>query len=737
MERRFIIKGMAEGFGYDVDLTDATFSVEVVPFDDPDSDEDPSSVRYRRSDQFTNKVDVRKEEALYRSHAEARAALSDMETPILPSWREIGGKTKAFDDGFYAAVELTMQKGLGIQSIGKIQFLSNLAQNIRPLAQMDDPFMRQVTNCALSYVGSALELADVRYEFEHPGAKDFAREHLQDKTSKPLGFYDWNDELRRVFRQDRQLQRKLGLKGLNINGRQFADGDVATGAAILITQIIQQRFSEQYKMIVGTYERMTNPLASLSVREYAEVLKSCGEDFGTVLQSRSKVRKFAEKLREHPAYKTEFERLRNTGIDPEEEIGFALEPSSRSVETDLFMKLGAGSIGGNLMDVFIKAVRNGTVDLKPKEGDGWYSWQQYAIGQLLDLPHLREATKIRFGENYVKLIEEGVKSAFTQARETHIKQLEVGCTLGGSPKKIEIDITPQFSAEPLPTNYLWVARGYRFLKFAVEELLGEDALTKIKRLKEGGSKSEISLAKETDQIVGLLYGIHGAVCDELGIESGLTDGEVTTEDLGKYKSHAKEWLADIRTDEDLQRDRRVIVPLHSRPGECGMETVNWAVIGVEAKQVRVKWEKPPIVKIFDSENIPHMVEIDNNSGNGVISVRNGRRAETVHVNLRPQDYFVLYDVFSEVARPASEEPLTRDEYRKLIDPLIGKPVHVAKEAVGRLLLGKDMTERVSGKRPVKDLIEDWRKGKVSDPHPKIEDHRDEGDSTGDKKPWCL
>ena len=127
-------------------------------------------------------------------------------------------KAKLFDDGLYAAVELAAQRA-------KQPLLASLV-GVAP------------TLAAAARLGGT----DTRLSSR---ARTITEEFLADAlASKPIGFYTWSDALRRIFQQDRILQRKLG------------ESEALALKAALETLPAGKAAYEQY---LGLVEKLTNP----------------------------------------------------------------------------------------------------------------------------------------------------------------------------------------------------------------------------------------------------------------------------------------------------------------------------------------------------------------------------------------------------------------------------------------------------------------------------------------------
>ena len=92
-------------------------------------------------------------------------------------------KAKIFDDGLYAAVELAAQRAKQPLLASLVGVAPTLAAAAR-LGGLDTPLSSRAQAITDEFLADAL-------------------------ASKPIGFYTWSDALRRIFQQDRLLQREL------------------------------------------------------------------------------------------------------------------------------------------------------------------------------------------------------------------------------------------------------------------------------------------------------------------------------------------------------------------------------------------------------------------------------------------------------------------------------------------------------------------------------------------------
>jgi hypothetical protein len=513
----------------------------------------------------------------------------------------------------YAAVELELEKGTANLEGGKDAFLLRLAEVLNEkhsasLRPADSPYGEALVYVVAGLIlGSAdgsipdeLYVGPFVLEEAQAEAVDFAEE--DPFGSKPIGFYTWRPVLKRIFTRDRWFQREFD-----------SEDDEEFRIALALTDAVASdgALREQHEYVVNTYARLTNPLAGETVSDYVSVVPDPGKA-----------------LVDSAAFDAAREKLAGEGQT------FALFPASRSKEVDLYDKLqGFQLLGGNLMDVLIEEIQAGRMTLKPDRSSGWYEYQQYALEALLTPDKLPEGKKLIMDERYRERLEEAFRSMLTQTRETDLKILKRSAEIHEIRPEVEVSIRPQFNAEPIPTYYLRVARGYGFLRSVLENALGERP-AEIYGLREGGAAADV-LDEELASIQELYYGLYVETCANIGLIPDLEAGEV--EDPAGAARAGERWLGDWKGDPLMSQDIRVIVPI----GPTGDGRLDcWAVLGVRPINIVVSYEEKPVV----STDAP--VELI--------------------VNYEPQNYSVLIPVFAEVILP-TEVPLTRDEFRAVCD----------------------------------------------------------------------
>ncbi len=306
--------------------------------------------------------------------------------------------------------------------------------------------------------------------------------------------------------------------------------------------------------------------------------------------------------------------------------------------------------------MLIQAVRSGELDLAPGADGGWYDYQLYALETLLLPERGPESQNLLLTAGYKKKLIESFKSILTQTRETHVKQLAggVGGAAIGEPLP-PVDIYPLLPAEPFPTFTLRTARAYRFLRTFLVATMGSTFLTGTQRVVESGGRGAIPLASELDQRVALLYGLAFIEADAVGMArtEGLLPDELAEIDMDAAVTAARAWLGAWKSDADVVRDPRVIVPVFY---DYERETTTyWAVVGVKALVARAE---------FVAGHEPVVSSGGCWTGNFV-----------------PHRYALLVEETVELELPFSRPPPTRAELRAIGD------AHATKDEIVRALAG--------------------------------------------------
>ncbi len=497
----------------------------------------------------------------------------------------LSAKAKQFDDGLYGAAEIAMQEGVpGV--LGKKMFLSALLGALKDLGDPSIPQQEKEWSRAFIAAASSLGGQDLGEdakvtELSQKIEKDFLQDPLR---SKPIGFYTWNDELGKIFRQDRLLQTKL---------------DKSAALVRAITNKAEQTKDFYFKYL-GFIEKMTNPFPSDATdlrRCIKDPLTACGAE--------------------------------------EQKRTVALFPPSRSYETDLVKKLyGNKPIPDNfnLAEKLIEEIKAGSIDLTPRENSGWYDYQTYSLESLILPDKFPEGKKLEFTQSYREELDELFKSLLALTRETHIKQLEIPRMAsarrqkGPDEPKIRIDISPELTLEPLATYYLRRARSYNFIHSVLKDMLGESNLAKTHRLTASGPVKK-DLSWELKEIEGIFFGAALIVANETGCALQITNRDGSGNGGNKDIEFARRWMNHLSDDSDVSRDNRMMVPVFYDIRKS--MTKVWVVLGYERKSVEVGFKSTPQITVFDNQG----KKID---------------ASRLDVHYNPEVRSLWYPVFAEI-----------------------------------------------------------------------------------------
>jgi hypothetical protein len=556
------------------------------------------------------------EDKLFRGRKQALDAVATVEgADAVPSMEVVNGYLKPFNDGLYAAVELAAEDA-------KRPLVRTLLARVNTLLATATAAERPAVEDAAVLLATALILGGVTpvldASLEARARADAAAFTADGIYARPIGFYTWSAELEQIFTRDRFLQNR-------------AD-ETPFGAFATLALVLGQdpALLADYQAVTAIYAGLTNPYDSYAL----DALVPYVPDAAALANPAAIRTAFAST---HPPLKFCLGTL------------VAFLPTSRSKDTEYFDKqfCFGGPGDTNLLGVLIDAIKSGALDLAPGTDAGWYDYQLYALETLLLPDRGPESQHLLLTAGYKKKLVETFKSILIQNRETHVKQLSFGAgTVGGSAEPV--DIYPLFPVEPFPTFYLRTARGYRFLKTFLAAALGPDALTATRVLEDGG-RGTASLAAELDQRIELLYGLHALSADAVGMarDEGILAGELVEVNAPAATDAARAWLAGWRSDADVVRDPRVIVPVFK--DDVTQLTTYWAVIGVKAVKARAE---------FVPGHEPEVVPTPCWTGNFV-----------------RHDYTFLVEETAEVRLPAASPPPTRSELRALCD------AHATKAAI--------------------------------------------------------
>lgn len=415
---------------------------------------------------------------------------------------------------------------------------------------------------ALTFICTALHLSGIKGTCPQTNE---AEKFLKDTyNSKPIGFYAWSPKLETIFKRDRWLQKKFDTKKPEELKIAKELTEAVSGSIPLL------KTKEVYKKIINTYRVLTNPAVN-----YFSALD-----------------------------------------DISSEKPFAFFPPSRSKEADLINKLVAkgGIAAGATMDILISAIKKGEVDLKPEASSGWYDHQQFATEPFLLPEKMPESKKLFFNNVYKKRLENSFRTSVTQARETHVKQLERPEAVEGvAPEVLEVElyISPKFSVEPMPEYYSRTAEGYKFLN---DNLKIDPAVQ--------GKISDLN-----------------KLFNELSLRSA---EDIGLKAVAAPLPAADNFISNWKDMPEMGQDIRVIVPIGPLDGKDPSKGVNyWAVLGIEPLEIKVNYKDKPKI-IIPQKNVK------------------------ANIQYGTSRYTILVPVFAEVIIKDAAPP-TREEFRKICD----------------------------------------------------------------------
>ena len=469
-------------------------------------------------------------------------------------------KAKQVDDRIYASVEMAAQKGAG-KFAGKVNFLNTVFQS-----QLQLPV----------HIYAAALLGGIDVPIPTSRAKEI--EQVKDQflanelKSKPIGFYCWNQALKRIFQQDRLLQEPINLPH---------ELESCT-AAISSMQDAMQTYNSYLNMMC----RLTNSFPP-GVHGLSELI----EEPATVQSQLGKEYRFF--------------------------------PPSQAHETELIKKLFGTTLipdGFSLADEMVNRIQSGKLSLRPDNQSGWYDFQTWSLEPLVAPELTQEGQRLSFGKNYLDLLVQLFKSALTLTRETHIKQLEsplAGCKgIWDRDPVVELYVNPELSVEPTYTFYLRCALGYQFLISVLKECFGENGINSIPTINSAGTQ-ENNLAATINEMRDLFFGAAATVAKEvgglsvrrsfdalIGLCNALQNGiEVENANIDEQvcRESFSQWVAG-EEDADVYSDSRVMVPVFF--DEERGKTKAWLFLGWLSRTLDVTYDQQPLAKVFDSKNKP-------------------------------------------------------------------------------------------------------------------------------------
>jgi len=534
---------------------------------------------------------------LYPSYVVAAKALAANRLVLLPSINMLDGKAKQFDDGLYAELDAAM-------SFGKMRGFNDTSALLLVILEELDP-----SSEAYAWVWGGLELGIEDFAATRQSSRPKQAEVFIDRfnsneiESKPIGFYTWSEELERTFRMLRYFQRAWP-----------ADSKVPVEFA----RIFEKRpdLFEQYQRILAFYARLTNPFNAYS--------------FADLVGKVAKMKKVAELSNET----------------------FHFVPYSTSREVELINGLFPDGlpVGADLMKEFVKAIRDGRVDLTPGTKSGWYDYQVYALETFLLPARGKECDKLLLTKQYKERMLQAFKALVTKRRETHVRQLGIETSESVPDEPPPPIIALRLRLEPNPTYYLRTGRSYAFLQTFLEATIPPSVAERLTGRREGGYR-DVPLFKELEYMRNLFYGFHLVSCEDIGMRPELLDGELDDISGGAAEcmDAALEWLQSYTEDPDLDKDTRVSVPIYKDTTK--RTTTLLCTLGVRGAKLRAWYASAPRWR----------------PKNG----RSGQGQPAVWESIDPEiltyaKYILLVDEFAEITL-RGYRTLSREEFRARCD----------------------------------------------------------------------
>ncbi|MCB9893116.1 MAG: hypothetical protein H6839_01545 [Planctomycetes bacterium] len=526
-------------FGEGQSVWQINASAAVIELDVPDIRSDESEALQR----------------LYPDYASAAKALKAAGLTVLPSVNLLGGKAKQFDDGLYAALDQYMVQN---SEVGVRDMELCVRQILTELNPAGEPY---------AWLWASLEVGRFITPEEHQRrpamAGAFVESFLLDEArSRPVGFYTWNENLKRVFQFLRYLQQPF-----------FDRAGTPQVLANALARNGQAR--EQYVRMLEFYAKLSDPFKGMSLLPLL-VDGYEGKSLEEIARS------------EHAR-----------------EPSVAFLPYSDSPEVQLFDRLYPEGLppGAELMADLITAIRDGKLDLKPGANSGWYDYQLYALETLI-LPERGEGNdKLMLTKKYKLRLLDAFKAMVTKTRETHIRGTAAAGNAAGAAYEPEAPLTPRLRVEPNPSYYLRMARSYAFLQnflnATVEDLNGMPGWC-------ADGRRDSALGDELENMRLLFYGLYFVSCEDIGHKPQTLDGEI--DEPAYVRTLASKWLEDWESDPDLGVDTRVAVPIF----QSDTATRFWCTVGVRPIKLRAAYRRPPSWRAMPSPGDPpgDWVEVD-------------------------------------------------------------------------------------------------------------------------------
>ena len=515
----------------------------------------PGGVRYSVDTALASyRLEMRPEDAhsqrVFASYGAALRYAREHQLPSIPSASLVLATCTATDFRLHAALELALDCD---PNIGRSVLVREWLAAALDRRQQAPQEARPAYDRAIRYLASAVFIEG--YGFLLP--PDFARPTVAEPTNDPpLGPWATTPELGRIWRRDRILANGIPL-----------DDDTAAAAVALLAR--------------------TQPAGWRSQLAVSQVLY--GKPAGTTFESlAAQLAQFSDSDLTGAAAVAVVRAATGAHNPAPAALAFATAPEQEVLEP-LGMNAWDDPIGA-----LITAIRSGKISLEPGSGAGFYRHRWFALETLAAPGKAPETHKLQLSTDYQRRWQRAFAAGFTEGRSGFVKRLPMIVMGMSDPGPIQLDVAPEFSAEPAPIVYLRLARAYRLLADGLAAANGE--IWRDLRDADGNP-----VAAELQRKIDRLYGLAAKVYREVGHPLPLLENE-TRLDLAAAETAAMAWLAGLETDPEVSRDARLLVTLASD----GVGSFRCpAVLGVRLEPVLYSWlEEPEVSANIEPRFVP-------------------------------------------------------------------------------------------------------------------------------------
>jgi len=176
------------------------------------------------------------------------------------------------------------------------------------------------------------------------------------------------------------------------------------------------------------------------------------------------------------------------------------------------------------------------------------------------------------------------------------------------PTRRQITLLPEIVTEPLGEHYRRRAEAYGFVRHALEQAFGADALGRMCGMRAEGPTEE-PLSEELDHIEQLFRGAHASVRRAVGLP--IEDARAASLFDG--------WARSARRDPDFSVDVRMMVPIFYDRDRHKLKV--WAILGWAEHEAIITYARLPRVRrVLDSYGRDMTGEVDVVAGARMVSL---------------------------------------------------------------------------------------------------------------------